>query len=160
MQIRVLWLGHAARDPFRLEVQTYVERVRRRWPCEDVQLKPHRGGRDDDPRRAVAHEAETLTRALPVGWATVALDEHGREVDSDAFAHLLAERERLACPGVAFLVGSDLGLAASVRDAADSVVSLSRLTLPHLVARLVLWEQVFRAVHILAGGAYHRQGVQ
>jgi 23S rRNA (pseudouridine1915-N3)-methyltransferase len=61
---------------------------------------------------------------------------------------------------VAFVVGSDLGLDPGLARTADRVVSLGPLTLPHRIARLVLWEQIFRATSILAGGRYHRLGVQ
>jgi 23S rRNA (pseudouridine1915-N3)-methyltransferase len=55
-----------------------------------------------------------------------------------------------------FVVGSDLGLHPDLLDRADEKISLSPMTLPHLLARLLLWEQLFRATHILGGGAYHR----
>ncbi len=58
------------------------------------------------------------------------------------------------------MVGSDLGLDPELVRTADRVVSLGSLTLPHRIARLVLWEQLFRATHILSGGRYHRLGVQ
>jgi 23S rRNA (pseudouridine1915-N3)-methyltransferase len=63
-------------------------------------------------------------------------------------------------PGVLFAVGSDLGLDRGFVDQAGEQLSLSDLTLPHLLARLVLWEQLFRATQILGGGSYHRDVVQ
>jgi len=59
---------------------------------------------------------------------------------------------------LAFVLGSDLGLAPSLRNRADDVISLSSMTLPHLLARLMLWEQLYRATDILGGGNYHRAG--
>jgi 23S rRNA (pseudouridine1915-N3)-methyltransferase len=90
----------------------------------------------------------------------VALDEAGRRVDSERFARVLGDAEQTGIPGVAFVVGSDLGLAAELRRQADLELSLGPMTLPHLLARLVLWEQLFRATHILGGGGYHRVRVQ
>ena len=97
---------------------------------------------------------------IPQGWRLIALDEGGRELDSVAFARTLEDYEQRGVPGVVFVVGSDLGLDRDLVHAADAVLSLSRLTLPHQLARLVLWEQLFRATHILGGGGYHRQSVQ
>ena len=67
--------------------------------------------------------------------------------------------ERQAPPGVAFVLGSDLGVASSLRDQADVVLSLSPMTLPHLLARLMVWEQLYRATDILGPGNYHRSGI-
>jgi len=156
VKLRVMWFGRPAQSPYEGEVASYRRRVARRWPAEDVALKPTRGGRDSDAARARAHEAELLRRQLPDGWRLVALDEGGRAVDSVGFARLLDGLERQGTQGVAFAVGSDLGLDPELVAAADDRVSLSPMTLAHLLARLLLWEQLFRATHILGGGAYHR----
>ncbi len=131
-------------------------RVSRRWPAVDVPLRPARDGRDRDPARALAREAERLTGRLPDRWPLIALDERGERLDSPGFAAMLRRYEEGGVPGVAFAVGSDLGLAAPVRDRADRVLSLGPMTLPHVLARIVLWEQLYRAVDILRGGSYHR----
>ena len=154
----MLWFGRPKASPYEGEVETYRRRVFRRWPAEDVPLRPVSGGRDNDPRRALAREADAVRRHLVDGWATIALDENGRRVDSGGFAHKMQELEHSGVAGVVFVIGSDLGLDAALRDEARITLSLSPMTLPHLIARLVLWEQLFRATHILGGGGYHRQG--
>lgn len=160
MKLRVLWFGRPAASPYEGEVETYRRRVSRRWPAEDVPLKPHAGGRDDDPRRSLAAEARSAAEQAPAGWPVVALDEGGRALDSVAFAELLGGFESRGLPGIVFVVGSDLGLDRELAASAALRLSLGPLTLPHLLARLVLWEQLFRATHILGGGGYHRQGLQ
>ena len=72
----------------------------------------------------------------------------------------MARVEESGCPGIVFVVGSDLGLDREILDRAWLRLSLSRLTLPHLLARLLLWEQLFRITDIRSGGAYHRRSVQ
>jgi 23S rRNA (pseudouridine1915-N3)-methyltransferase len=89
-----------------------------------------------------------------------ALDERGRARDSESFARWLGGLEQDRAEGVVFAIGSDLGLDKSVLNMADECLSLGPMTLPHLLARLTLWEQLFRATHILGGGAYHRVSVQ
>ncbi len=158
MRVRVLWFGRPAGDPFRREVATYRERVARRWPAEDLPLRPEGGGREADPDRARAREAAAARRRVPGRYRTVALDERGWAPTSAELARWLGELESAGVPGVAFVIGSDLGLDPGLREEADRVVALSRLTLPHRVARLVLWEQLYRAVSLLGGGAYHRSG--
>jgi 23S rRNA (pseudouridine1915-N3)-methyltransferase len=105
-------------------------------------------------------EAEALERQCDHGWSVVALDERGKTRDSREFASWLADREDNGSPGVVFVIGSDLGLDKTFVHAADERLALSAMTLPHLLARLLLWEQLFRSTQILGGGAYHRDGVQ
>jgi 23S rRNA (pseudouridine1915-N3)-methyltransferase len=160
VKLRVVWFGRRGADPFDREVETYRSRVHRRWPAEDLPHKPVSGGRDRDPARALAAEAEAARGAVPAGWTLAVLDEHGDTVTSVGLAGWLGDLEDTGVPGVAFVVGSDLGLDPGLARTADRVVSLGPLTLPHRIARLVLWEQIFRATSILAGGRYHRLGVQ
>jgi 23S rRNA (pseudouridine1915-N3)-methyltransferase len=156
VKIRVSWLGRVAASPYEAQVETYRKRVHRRWPAEDLGLRPVAGGRENDPERVLRLEAETLLRHREQGWKLVALDEKGRSRSSKAFARWLAGLQDQSVVGVFFVVGSDLGLHPHILDRADEKISLSPMTLPHLLARLVLWEQLFRATHILGGGAYHR----
>ncbi len=159
MRLRVVWFGRPGGSPFEAEIKTYRRRVTRRWPADEVSLKPA-PGRTGDPVRALAAEAAAVRRHLQDGWHTVVLDERGRSRSSEELANRLGELEHSGRAGVQFVVGSDLGVAPSLPEIADETLSLGPLTLPHLLARLVLWEQLFRATHILGGGAYHRTGVQ
>jgi 23S rRNA (pseudouridine1915-N3)-methyltransferase len=159
VRIRVIWFGRPGGSPYEAEVATYRRRTGRRWPAEDLPLKPVRSGRDGDPRRAVAAEGEAARRLVPAGWRLVTLEEGGRTLTSEAVAQWLAGAEADGRDGVALVVGSDLGLAPELCASADLRLSLGAVTLPHLIARLVVWEQLFRASDILAGGAYHRRGV-
>lgn len=160
MKIRVGWLGRPSASPFEDQVKDYRQRVDRRWPAEDRPLKPVAGGRDQDPVRVLRREAEVIERLRESGWRTVALDERGRIRKSVDFARWLGSFEDRGVGGVLFVVGSDLGLHSSIVESADEVLSVSAMTMPHLLARLVLWEQLYRATQILGGGAYHRICVQ
>jgi 23S rRNA (pseudouridine1915-N3)-methyltransferase len=156
----VVWLGRPSASPYEEQVGTYIKRVTRRWPAEDRPSRPIAGGRNLDPGRALRLEAEVLEGRCEPGWQLVALDERGRTRDSDDLANWLAAFEDRGTPGVVFAIGSDLGLHRSLVDRADERLSLSAMTLPHLFARLLLWEQLYRATQILGGGAYHRVVVQ
>ncbi len=154
------WLGRPSASPYEVQVETYRKRVARRWPAEDRPSRPTSGGRSQDPERAIRLEAEAFERQCEPGWRVVALDERGRTRDSEDLAHWLAALEDGGTPGVVFAVGSDLGLHKAFADRADERLSLSAMTLPHLLARLVVWEQLYRATQILGGGAYHRVVIQ
>jgi len=159
MRVNVYWFGRPARSPHETQVEDFRRRISRRWPAEDIALKPASGLREADPKAALDREAETLLARVPQRWKLVVLDERGRSRTSVEFAHLLQSFEGQAPQGVAFALGSDLGIAPSLRDRADIVLSLSPMTLPHLLARLMLWEQLYRATDILGPGNYHRCGV-
>jgi len=107
-------------------------------------------------RRAMAAEAERIrARLLPSAWR-VALDPDGRAPgSSDALAAWLTERVEAARP-VAFLVGGPLGLDRVLADEAEERLSLGPLTLPHQLARVVLAEQLYRALCVRAGHPYPR----
>jgi 23S rRNA (pseudouridine1915-N3)-methyltransferase len=160
MRIKVVWFGRPARSPFEEQVALYVKRVSRRWPSEDIALRPAAGGREQDAARALHNEAGAVLGAVPDKWQLVILDERGKAFDSKGLSRWLEESEASATPGLVFAVGSDLGIAAELRQRAALCLSLSPLTLPHLLARVLLWEQLFRATDILGSGRYHRRGVQ
>lgn len=160
MRLRVTWFGRVSASPYEEQIETYRRRVHRRWHAEDCPLRPVAGGREKDPRRVLRLEAEAVVRHRDAGWRIVALDERGRSHNSESFARWLAGLEDSGVGGILFAIGSDLGLDAAFLDQADDRISLSPMTLPHLLARALLWEQLFRATSILGGGAYHRSCVQ
>jgi len=160
VKVRVAWLGRPKASPYEHEVEIYRKRVHRRWPAEDRPLRTSSGGRDKDPGRVLRLEADILVRHLEPGWRLVALDEHGQTHTSDAFAKRLQKHADQGVEGVLFAIGSDIGLDRKLVARADEKLSLGPMTLPHLLARLLLWEQLFRAANILGGGAYHRVEVQ
>jgi 23S rRNA (pseudouridine1915-N3)-methyltransferase len=118
------------------------------------ELKPEPRGRGDVERIRAA-EATRLRAALPAGAITVALDERGRDLTSQAFAEQLG-RWRDAGESAAFVIGGPDGLDEAVRRGARQVLRLSSMTLPHALARLLLVEQLYRAWSILTGHPYHR----
>jgi len=160
VRVRVAWLGRPSASPYEDAVETYRKRVDRRWPAEDRPLRASGGGRDKDHGRVTRLEAEKLIGQLEPGWRLVALDENGRTSTTEEFAERLRELADCGVEGVLFAIGSDLGLHRQLLDRADDTLALSAMTLPHLLARLLLWEQLFRAANLLGGGAYHRVSVQ
>jgi 23S rRNA (pseudouridine1915-N3)-methyltransferase len=105
------------------------------------------------PAEVLRTEGRRLAAALPATGTVVALDADGRPYDTEAFAERLgAWCER---GPVTFVVGGSLGLADEVKDTAAETLSLSPLTMPHQLARVVLAEQVFRALKIARRETYH-----
>ena len=106
-------------------------------------------------RETVRDGATQWARARALGGPIVALDERGTEVDSPGLAAWLGQWRESGVRVVAFLVGDAHGHAEADRASATRVLSLSRLTLPHRLAHVVLVEQLYRAATILAGHPYH-----
>ena len=100
-------------------------------------------------------EAALLARAIPDGAALVVLDERGRMLDSPDFATRIAgwrDQARDIC----FVIGGADGIDPALRARADLAISLGRMVWPHMLVRVMLAEQLYRAATILAGGPYHR----
>ena len=157
MRVSITWFGRRQASPYEEQIEIYRQRVNRRWKAEDRVLRPVAGGREKDSHRTLRLEAEMMLRHREPGWRLAVLDERGRGRDSIAFADWLGGLEDRGVVGVFFAIGSDLGLDPELVDGADERLSLSPMTLPHLLARLMLWEQLYRATDILSGGAYHRK---
>ena len=103
----------------------------------------------------MAEEARLLQRAIPPGSAIAILDERGSQLTSPQFAAQIAQW-RDAGQDAAFVIGGADGLDPGLRDSADLAISLGRMVWPHLLVRVMLAEQLYRAATILAGGPYHR----
>ncbi len=150
--VLLLWTGRRAAEPVEALAQEFSGRLERHLPFASVRLRPASGRAD--PQRALAAEADAVRRHLAPGDTLVVLDETGRERSSEELAAWLAARRRQG--RTVFVIGSDLGVDAGLKAAAHERLSLSRLTLPHALARVVLLEQLYRACDLLAGGQYHR----
>jgi 23S rRNA (pseudouridine1915-N3)-methyltransferase len=108
------------------------------------------------PEQLKAREAELILGALPAGALFVALDGGGASWSSRDFADRLAAWRDGGIPTLAFAIGGADGLGRAVIERATAVLSLGRMTWPHLLARCMLLEQIYRAQQILAGHPYHR----
>jgi 23S rRNA (pseudouridine1915-N3)-methyltransferase len=153
MRIRVVAVGKDRSGLYAPAVEEYARRIARHVRFELVEVSEAR--RHAGTPRAREEEGETILAKLGERERVVALDERGEEETSAEFARRVArwlERGQ----DVALVVGGADGLAAAVRERAGETLALSRLTLAHRLARLVLVEQLYRALTILRGEPYHR----
>jgi 23S rRNA (pseudouridine1915-N3)-methyltransferase len=144
VRLVVASVGRERADPTAPLVADYLARIRKRLPIEEAVLR--------DDRQLTARITEDRRR----GHLIVALDERGPQRDSPSFATLLQSWMNAGRRGVTFAIGGAEGLPAGLREGADEVLGLSRMTLPHRLARLTLVEQLYRALEILAGSPYHK----
>ena len=105
---------------------------------------------------ALEREADAIMEKLPRGGAVVALCVEGRELSSEKLAETMANYAARGVSQLTFLIGGSFGMAERVKDAADLRLSMSQMTFPHHLARVMLLEQVYRAYQIQAGTKYHK----
>lgn len=153
-ELAVLWAGRHQRSHWEEICDSYRKRIARLAPIRDVPVRARAAA--DDPQRMKA-EGQALLAALPPSAWLFALDSRGERLSSEQFAERLARLREEWPHAVAFAIGSDLGLDRAVVDAARGVLSLGPMTLSHELARVVLYEQLFRALSIEAGMSYHRE---
>ena len=137
-------------------VRDYEERARRYWRLSVSEVAAGAPGVDAAPERVRATEAERIRARIPDGLEVVALTRGGEGMGSRQLATYLADLGTRSAPGVCFVIGGAFGLDDSVLRLARRQLTLSALTLPHEMARLVLAEQLYRAGTILRGEPYHK----
>ena len=152
-EIIVVWAGRRQPDDWQQLCDEYRNRISRWARVRELPVKV-RGGGEEAAR--LSAEGAALVAALPDPCWGVALDQRGKARSSTELAGWLAGRIEGWPHPIAFLIGSDLGLAAEARSAVRETISFGPLTLPHQLARLVLYEQLYRALSIGAGIKYHR----
>ena len=115
--------------------------------------------REIDPRRLATPDAETqaLLAAVPDGARLAVLDERGQALASRAFADRLALWRDAGARDAVFLIGGADGMTQAARDRADLILAFGPATWPHRLARVMLYEQIYRAFTILSGSAYHKE---
>ncbi len=156
MKIRLIVIGRDRHDPLRAVADEYLDRVRRSLPCEVLELDETPLRRSSSPERVMAEEAARIERALGPDDRIIGLDRDGRELDSLGLARRLEQAMVGGTKSWALVVGGPLGLHPDLLSAAHERWRLSALTLPHRIARLVLCEQIYRAVSIQRGEPYHK----
>jgi 23S rRNA (pseudouridine1915-N3)-methyltransferase len=153
-ELLVVWAARHQRPSWETLCADYRARIGRLAAVRDLPVRARRAAAD--PLRQRAEATALLAAAGSDAWL-VALDRRGEALSSEAFASRLAELRRTCPHPVAFLIGSDLGLAEELLQRARWRLSFGPLTLGHELARVVLYEQVFRALSIAAGMSYHRE---
>ena len=143
LRVTIIAVGKIKQAGLRAELDDYLGRIRRYANCDEVELKD---GND-------AELQSRFERAIPKRAQTIALEVQGRSLTSPGLADLVRRAELSATP-IAFLIGGAYGLPPTVSKAAQLQLSLSAMTLPHRLARVVLAEQVYRAFTILRNEPY------
>ena len=155
MRVHVCAVGRLRAGPERDLVDDYLQRFDRTGralslgPLVEHEVEDKRGG-------GMAAEAELLSRAVPSGAVMVTLDERGRVLSSPEFAEQIARWRDGGRQDLAFVIGGADGIDQGLRARADFSISFGAMVWPHMLVRVMLAEQLYRAAAILAGTPYHR----
>lgn len=155
MKARLIATGERAPGWVAEGFTEYQKRLSHWLPLELVEVEPGLRGKNRDARRAMEEEGRRVIAALPKQPYVVALDVPGRKLSSEQLSQRL-EHWRGQGRDLAFLIGGPEGHAPDVLKLADESWSLGPLTLPHMLVRLVVAEQLYRAAAMLANHPYHR----
>ena len=145
MRIKLLWVGKTKERPIAEGVEKYIKLLGRYARVEVSEVKEHRTG---SAHSRVKREGQRILAQAKKGF--VLLDERGRGLTSIEFASWLKGKS-----GAEFVIGGPYGVADEVRQGAGDMLSLSPMTLTHEMSRLLLVEQIYRAMNIIKGGGYH-----
>ncbi|MEW6132582.1 MAG: 23S rRNA (pseudouridine(1915)-N(3))-methyltransferase RlmH [Pseudomonadota bacterium] len=156
MKLRIIAVGHRMPGWIEAGYQEYARRMPPDAALDLVEIKPEKRAAGASAERIRRLEAERIQAALPAQAVLVALDERGKQPTTAELAELLArwmQEGKQPC----FVIGGADGLDASIKRRSDLLLGISRLTLPHGLVRVLLAEQLYRAVSLLKGHPYHRE---
>ena len=155
-RFRLTWVGKANhREPETQLCRRYLDRIGKFIPIEEHIIKPRQVG---DTARIQLQESTRIEESLITGDTLLLCDVRGRALASEELAQLLSRWLEAGVRRMVLVVGGSKGVSPGLRQRADFVLSLSKMTLPHALARVFLLEQVYRALCIRAGHPYHHEG--
>ena len=158
MKFRFIWPSSTADAELASVAGRYLGRIKHFYPIEVVEVAPERGRQSESDAAIIRRRSESarLIAAIPPRGFNVVLDERGQPMDSLKFAKWL-ERLTIDQPhGVNFVMGGDAGLDDAVKQRAQKLLTLSAMTLPHQLARVLLLEQIYRACTLMRNIPYHK----
>ncbi|WP_299735257.1 23S rRNA (pseudouridine(1915)-N(3))-methyltransferase RlmH [uncultured Roseobacter sp.] len=155
MRVHIVAVGRLRAGPQKDLIDDYLQRLDRTG--RGLSLGPARVVEVDDRKASgMAAEADLLRRAIPDHSVTVVLDERGRVESSPDFANRIAAWRDAGRSDLTFIIGGADGIAPELRAQADFSLSFGKMVWPHMLVRVMLAEQLYRAASILAGAPYHR----
>lgn len=159
LRVTVLCVGKLKEKFYMDAAMEYAKRLQRYCKLEIIELPEHRLPDDPSPaeiQRALHSEGAALREKLPKGGAVVAMCIEGKPCSSEELSRRLVEFGVQGRTQVTFLIGGSFGLDESLKKEADWRLSMSPMTFPHHLARVMLLEQIYRACQIAEGTRYHK----
>ena len=158
-QITVLCVGRLKEPYLAAACAEYQKRLQTLCKLQVIELPPAKLPDDPAPAQiaqALEKEGAAILEKIPQGAAVVALCVEGKQMDSEAFSRLLSDYATAGKDKVCFVIGGSFGLSDAVKCRADRRLSVSEMTFPHQLFRVMLLEQIYRAKQIERGSKYHK----
>ncbi len=157
MNLRIVAVGKLREAHYKSAVEEYLTRIRHFLPIEMIEV-PVGTGEDANGKGsgAIAKEAAAIAKYVQPPAVNVTLNANGKSLSSEQFSEWLHERMVQSVQRVNFIIGGAWGLSPELVKTCDLNLSLSAMTLPHELARLVLTEQIYRALTLWKGHPYHK----
>ncbi len=159
LNVRLICAGKLKERFFLEAAAEYEKRLRPFCRLELIELPETRLPERPSPAEihaALEQEAAEIGKKLLKDGRLICLCVEGKQVSSEAFAELLTETENSGRPRINFVIGSSFGLAEELKNRADARLSMSKMTFPHHLARVMLMEQLYRGFQIKEGTKYHK----
>ncbi|MBP3402750.1 MAG: 23S rRNA (pseudouridine(1915)-N(3))-methyltransferase RlmH [Alphaproteobacteria bacterium] len=151
MDIIIACIGHMKPSPELDLLSKYIKQTR--WNVVVREFEDKKPGSVEERKK---REGALLLSAVPAAAKIVVMDERGKLLSSEKFAKRLGDWQDESVPAVVFLIGGADGHSEEIRKKADLVLAFGEMTWPHMLARVMLAEQIYRAKTILDGHPYHR----
>ena len=158
MQIKFLWIGKTKSPAIKALVSDYLERIRHIVPCEVIEARDISRRSSLPTAGLIEAEGEELSRHIPAHGRLIALDEKGSQFSSRDFARWLESEQNRGARVITFVIGGPEGLSRMVSDGSGLILSLGTMTWTHEMCRVLLLEQVYRALCIMRNIPYHKGG--
>lgn len=155
MNLTIVSLHHRLPAWIVEQSETYRLRLPREWSLKFIELKPL-GDHHTSVPKTLEKEARKIIAAIPVQHILCVLDEQGENLNSVGFAHWIDQTQQQG-QSICFVIGSADGLDPTLKKQAQKRLSISSMTLPHLMVRVILLEQIYRSHTLLKGHPYHRE---
>lgn len=156
MRLRFLWIGETKNSQYADLEADYLKRIQMFYSAEAIAIPELKKSDRRSVTSQLEREGQLLEKRIQTSTFLIALDENGKQCTSCDLSKKLNQWMNRGINDITFLVGGHLGLPPYAAARANMVLSLSRMTLPHELARVVIVEQVYRAISILKGLPYHK----
>jgi 23S rRNA (pseudouridine1915-N3)-methyltransferase len=158
MYFKFLWIGKTRNASIKSLISDYAGRIRHMAACEILEARDVSKRQNLAGAELVAAEGKELARYLPGHGRLVALDETGTQFTSRDFARWLESEQNSGIRGITFLIGGPEGLSRTLAGRAHVLLSMGKMTWTHEMCRVLLLEQVYRALCIMQRIPYHKGG--
>lgn len=156
MHIKILWVGKTKNSSLGSLQADYLERIRHWLPCDIVEIRDSSRRRDIASEKRIASEGDEISRLLPQDGRVVVLEEIGKQWSSMDFARWLESEQNAGTRTLTFVIGGPDGVSREIARNAHLVLSLGKMTWTHEMSRVLLLEQIYRAICILRNIPYHK----